>query len=330
MIRDAMAMSDAPIRIIASPWSPPGWMKTNGEMNNGGELRPECRSSWAKYMAKYILAYRDEGIDIWGITVQNEPRAKQVWDSCEYTHEQQRDFVRDYLGPVLAAHGLEHVKILIWDHNRDEAYDCAKVILSDADAAKYVSGVAFHWYSGDEFANIERIHQEFPNQHLIFTEGCQEGGVKLGAWELGERYAHAIIGDLNHWTCAWIDWNLALDERGGPNHVGNYCNASIIANGVTDVVTYQNSFDYIRHFSRFIKPGAMRVRTQCSDTDLDVVGARNPDGSLVVVVLNRTERSVAFACGTDATRAMAEMPPRSIATYQFMSNGQGATPVTAP
>ena len=222
MINDALKKRKNNIRIMASPWSPPAWMKTTGEMNFGGKLKSEYRDTWADYYCKFIENYEKENVPIWGLSIQNEPEAKQTWDSCIYTAEEERDFIKNHLGPSLKKHNLLDRKIIIWDHNRDVMVERARTVLSDPGAAKYVWGTGFHWYCGDHFDNVQKVHDEFPDKQLIFTEGCQEGGPHIGSWNLGERYATSIINDLNRWTVAWIDWNLILNEQGGPNHVGNY------------------------------------------------------------------------------------------------------------
>jgi glucosylceramidase len=292
-IKKAMAFSND-IKLFASPWSPPAWMKTNGEMNNGGKLKEEFKDVWALYYAKYIKAMKEEGIDIWGITVQNEPEATQVWDSCRYTAEEERDFVKYHLGPTLYKEGLKHINIIVWDHNRDLLYERAKVILSDKEASKYVWGVGFHWYSGDQFENLKKTHEEFPDKKLLFTEGCQEGGVKLGDWNVGERYGHNIIGDLNNYTVGWVDWNLLLDTQGGPNHVGNYCDAPIIVDVEKDEIYFQSSYYYIGHFSRFIKRGAKRIGFINPYDSLEVTTFKNPDGTIVTVVMNKSDEDIDF------------------------------------
>lgn len=294
LIKEAMRVSKGELKLFASPWSPPAWMKSNKEMNNGGKILPEFKKAWARYYAKYIKAYAKEGIKIDAITVQNEPEAKQVWDSCLYTAEEERDFVRDYLGPTLIEEGLADVKIIIWDHNKDHIYERAKTILSDKKCEKYVWGIGFHWYSGDQFENLDKTHADFPDKKLVFTEGCQEGGVHLGSWQVGERYAHDIIGDLNNWTVSWTDWNMILNEKGGPNHVGNLCDAPIIADTVNDKLYFQNSYYYIGHFSRFIESGAVRIGCKVNAEGLEAVAFKNPDGKITVVVLNRTDRNIDF------------------------------------
>jgi glucosylceramidase len=295
MIKEAMNVKGSKIKFLASPWSPPYWMKTNNEMNHGGKLKEEYKYSWARYYTKYIKAYEKEGIDIWGITVQNEPDAVQTWDSCIYSHEEERDFVRDYLGPVLTEEALEKIKIIVWDHNTDLVYERAKTILEDEECAKYVWGVGFHWYSGDQFENLSKTHAAFSDKKLLFTEGCQEGGLHLDSWAVGERYGHNMINDFNNWTVGWIDWNMVLNQTGGPNHVGNYCDAPIIANTVNDEITYENSYYYIGHFSKYVEPGAVRIGCICNAYDkLETTAFKNPDGTLAIVVMNLNDYDIDY------------------------------------
>jgi glucosylceramidase len=315
-IRAARAFAGREIRLLASPWSPPAWMKTTGRMNGGGALRPECRAAWAQCYARFIAAYADEGIPIWGVSVQNEPLATQPWDSCIYTAEEERDFVRDHLGPTLVAAGLGHVKIVIWDHNRDLMVERARTVYSDPAAAAYVWGTGFHWYGEEQFDNVQAVHDEWPDKALLFTEGCQEGGPHIGSWELGERYAHSMINDLNRWTVGWIDWNLALDMGGGPNHVGNYCSAPILVDTAGGVVLRQSSYYYIGHFARFVWPGARRVACEADGTPLEACAFLNADGSMCAVVLNRTEQEQAFSLEIDGARVTCQLPSRAIATYR--------------
>lgn len=316
-IKEGMAISSPDFKLFASPWSPPAWMKTNEKMNGGGKLKDEYREAWALYYAKYIQAYAKEGIDIWAITVQNEPKAVQRWDSCIYTAEEERDFVRDYLGPILEREGLGHVKIIIWDHNKERVYERAKVAYSDPAAEKYIWGTGFHWYSGDHFESLQLTQERYPDKKLLLTEGCTEGGVKLGAWEAGETYGHHILGDLNHGAVAWTDWNMVLDEIGGPNHVQNYCGAPIIADTKTDRVLYQSPYYYIGHFSRYIHPGAKRIGFSRFTDKLEVSAFQNPEGGIVVVVMNRTEESVKFTLRCEEGIADLESQPRSIMTLIY-------------
>ena len=313
-IKAAQRVAGEPIKLLASPWSPPAWMKTNGQMNGGGMLRAECRRAWARCYARFIEAYEAEGVPIWGVSVQNEPAATQAWDSCIYTAEEERDFVRDFLGPELEAAGLGHVRIVIWDHNRDLMVERAHTVYSDPEAARYVWGTGFHWYGEDHFDHVQQVHDAWPDKHLLFTEGCQEGGPHHGSWELGERYARSMINDLNRWTVGWIDWNLVLDHEGGPNHVGNFCSAPIHTDAASDTFSLQSSYYYLGHFARFMRPGARRVLCASSRQDTEATAFRNVDGSAALVMMNRTGQSQRLAVRIDDASGVAELPPRSIAT----------------
>ncbi len=318
MIKEAMHVKGENLKLFASPWSPPGWMKTNGEMNHGGKVKDEYKKSWAIYFAKYIKAYAQEGIPIWGVSVQNEPDAVQIWDSCIYSHEEERDFVRDCLGPVLQEEGLGHINIIVWDHNTDLVYKRAKVILEDKECAKYVWGVGFHWYSGDQFANLAKTHQAFPDKKLLFTEGCQEGGVHLDSWSVGERYGHNIINDFNNWTVGWVDWNMVLNKKGGPNHVGNYCDAPLIADTQLDEVYYENSYYYIGHFSKYIQLGATRLGCTCIEAGkLEATAFENPDGQIVVVVMNSGDEEIGYSLKIGDNTTSAKIFPHSIITLLY-------------
>jgi glucosylceramidase len=314
-IKAAQAVARRPLKLLASPWSPPAWMKNNGQMNHGGTLKPECRRAWARCYVRFIEEYAAEGVPIWGVSVQNEPAATQRWDSCIYTAEEERDFVRDFLGPELAAASLGDVRIVIWDHNRDLMVERASVVYSDAAAAKYVWGTGFHWYGADHFEHVQQVHDAWPDKNLLFTEGCHEGGPHHGSWDLGERYARSMINDLNRWTVGWIDWNLLLDHDGGPNHVGNFCSAPLLADAAFQAVLPQSSYFYIGHFARFVKPGARRVLCTTTQRDVEAAAFVNPDRSVATVVLNRSEQEQRFALRIDQHRAVTELPPRSIATY---------------
>ncbi|WP_028986219.1 glycoside hydrolase family 30 protein [Thermicanus aegyptius] len=317
LIKDAMTVKGGEIKLLASPWSPPSWMKTNGEMNHGGKLLPEYRAVWAKYYTKFIKAYREEGVNIWAITIQNEPVAVQPWESCIYTAEEERDFLKYYLGPIMHQEGLEDVKILIWDHNRDMIVHRASTVLSDPEAAKYVWGTGFHWYVSEEFENVGKVHELFPGKHLLFTEGCQEGGVKSGEWFTGERYGRNMIGDLNNWTEGYLDWNMVLNEEGGPNHVRNLCDAPIIADTRTNELYYNSSYYYIGHFSKYIRPGAVRIGVTQENERLYTTAFLNEDGNIAVVVMNETDHEIPFSLGYENQIVELNSMAHSIVTYIF-------------
>ncbi len=282
LIKRAQAVARGHLRLFASPWSPPAWMKTNNDMLHGGKLRPEYRQAWADYFAKYLQAYAAEGVPMWGITVQNEPMATQVWESCIYTAAEERDFVRDYLGPTLHRNGLADVKIMIWDHNRGIMYQRAEVAYEDPEAAKYIGGTAFHWYVGDHFENVRLVHDAFPDKELIFTEGATGG-----SWGAAARLAKQCIMDLNNWTSAWTIWNMLLDEQGGPRHAGGLFGATVAnANRATGELIFNPPHYVFGHFSRFIRPGAKRIACTSNHDDVIATAFINTDGTVAVVLDN--------------------------------------------
>ncbi|UOG77116.1 hypothetical protein MTX78_11050 [Hymenobacter tibetensis] len=320
-IKQAQAAAGGQLTMYVSPWSPPAWMKDTNSMLSGGKLRPEFRQSWADYYVKFIRAYEQAGIPIWGLSVQNEPMAKQKWESCLFTAEEERDFVKAYLGPTLKKAGLGGKKLIGWDHNRDLIYQRAATLFDDPEASQYFWGLGYHWYetwtgSGMQFENVRRVHETYPDKHLIFTEGCVENFQFSGIqdWKLGERYGYSMLNDFNAGTEAWTDWNVLLDETGGPNHVGNFCFAPIIGDTRSGKVLYTNAYYYIGHFSKFIRPGARRIATAASRDVLQSTAFVNLDGSVAVVVLNTTEQEQPFQLWIQGQAAPATSRPHSIMT----------------
>ncbi|MDF2908515.1 MAG: glucosylceramidase, partial [Herbinix sp.] len=248
LLRAANQRAGKAFDLMLSPWSPPAFMKTNGDRTHGGKLKEEYRKAWAEYICRYIKEYEKKGFPVNRLTIQNEPAAVQTWDSCIYSAEEEKVFLRDYLYPTLSEQGLDHIKLNIWDHNKERMYERAKTII-DEETINMVDGVAFHWYSGDHFEAITLTHEAFPEKELIFTEGCVEYS-RFSADQLknAQMYAHDIMGNLNAGMTGFIDWNIFLDEKGGPNHVGNYCDAPIMVNTQTGELMVKLSYDYIGHF----------------------------------------------------------------------------------
>ena len=302
--------------LFASPWSPPAWMKDNNDILHGGKLKPEYYDSWANYYVKFIKAYEQEGVPIWGMTVQNEPMAVQPWESCNYTAEEERDFVKNYLGPTLAESGLKDKKIMIWDHNRSMMYQRAKVVLDDPAAAKYVWGVAYHWYVGNHFDNVKDVQEAFPKFHLLFTEGCNGpfNMAQINDWKWGELYGTSMINDFNDGAVGWTDWNVLLDEQGGPNHVQNFCFAPIHGDVKTGTLDYMNSYYYIGHFSKFVRPGAKRVTSSSTSDKLITTAFLNTDGKIAVIVMNSSETNQPFYLWMNNKAAKSDSPAHSIMT----------------
>jgi len=322
MIKDAMEISEDSFKIIASPWTAPPWMKNNKDWV-GGKLSPEYYDTWALFFSKYLTEYKKEGIDIWAVTVENEPLGNgNNWESMHYTPEEMVDFVQHYLGPKLEAEGQD-VKILAYDQNRgEELIEWAKVIYKDEESSKYFDGFAIHWYAStfDWFPkSLNFTHDMAPDKFLIQSEACVDAEVphwKDDGWYWSKeatdwgwdwapedqkhmhpkyvpvyRYARDIIGCLNNWVDGWVDWNMVLDRRGGPNWANNWCAAPVIVDPEKDEVYFTPLYYTLAHFSRFIRPGAIRIGFDNPDISLMMTAAKNPDGSIVVVILNMNEEA---------------------------------------
>jgi glucosylceramidase len=318
-IKRAIALIKEDLVFYASPWSPPAFMKSNKNMLYGGKLLPEFRQSWADYYVKFIKAYEKEGIPVWGLTIQNEPMAVQRWESCIYTANEERDFLKNYLGPTLKKEGLGDKKIVVWDHNRDLISERANTIFEDPEASKYAWGIGFHWYETwtgglPKYDNLKNIKESFPSKNILFTEGCAEGfdAEKLQFWPNAERYGNSMINDFNSGVVGWTDWNILLDERGGPNHVQNFCFAPIHANTKTGELTFTPTYYYIGHFSKFINPGALRVSTTTSRSAIESTSFKNKDGKIVTVVMNKTDRKIGYKLIVGNSQAFLEIAPRAM------------------
>ncbi|WP_026506576.1 glycoside hydrolase family 30 protein [Butyrivibrio sp. MC2013] len=302
---------------LASPWSPPAFMKTNGEMNHGGKLKEEYAQMWAEVMVRFVTEYEKEGIRISYITVQNEPAATQTWDSCVYTATEEAVFVRDHLKPALVKAGHSDVKIGIWDHNKELILDRARESFGVEGARDVIDFVAFHWYTGDHFETLQQAISEFPDKEFIFTEGCVEYSRFKGDSSVrhAEMYAHDMIGNFKMGANAFIDWNVLLDKQGGPNHVGNFCDAPVMFNDDDKRLDAKLSYYYIQQLSRFVQKGARRALVSSYNRNLECTGFVNPDGSKVMVCLNESDSQVSFT-GYDGRETFEyTSAPHSIVTF---------------
>jgi glucosylceramidase len=320
-IKEAIAAAGGKLTLFASPWSPPGWMKDNNDVLHGGKLKPEYMQSWANFFVKFINAYQKQGIPVWGVTVQNEPMAKQKWESCVFTAEDERDFIKKYLGPTLKASNVANTKLIAWDHNRDLVYQQASTMLEDKEAAKYIWGIGYHWYetwtgSAMQFDNVKRVAEAFPDKHLLFTEGCIEkfDMARVSDWALGEKYGQSIIHDFNNGTVGWTDWNILLDEQGGPNHVGNYCFAPVHADTQTGKLIYTNIYYYLGQFSKFVRPGDKRIVSSSNRDKLLTTAFKNAAGKLSVIVMNTSDDKITYNLIIKNKGAVVNSLPHSIST----------------
>ena len=282
MIKEATKIAQKDLQIIASPWSPPFWMKDNLKAIKGGKLLKKYYALWVQYIIKFIEAYKDQGITIDALTIQNEPAANQRWESCLYDAQDEKEMVL-VLGKALKESNLT-TKIYIWDHNRDIMFERASRILKDKEASSFIYGIAFHWYDNDQFLEVKKTHDTFKDKHLLFTEGCQEGGPHLHSYDVAERYGKNMMHDISNGTEGYIDWNLFLDTTGGPNHVNNLCSSPIMVDVFPETMILNPSYFYIKHFSKHIPKGSKRMFSS-SQSILHNVFLR-PDGSYVAVLLN--------------------------------------------
>jgi glucosylceramidase len=317
------------LKLYLSPWSPPAWMKGNHNMN-GSSIPgliddPLVYKSWALFYTKFIKAYKEHGVDFWGMTIQNESEFAAPWEACVYSPEQQKNFLKNYLGPIMRR---EHprVKIMIFDHNRDHVRMWAKDILSDPDAAQYVSGTAFHWYTAGFYEELTEAHKIAPDKFLLATEACHCPGVILNNWDRGQAYGFDIINDLNNYAVGWVDWNMVLDMRGGPNHLSNFCDAPIIADSQTQTVHYQVMYYVMGHFSKYILPNSVRIDLGLDDSrikkgELIATAMITPASKIVVIVENISDKdyNVRFDDVIYAMNANTVVPARSISTFVYDS-----------
>jgi glucosylceramidase len=345
MIKDAMAVSKDGFKILSSPWTAPPWMKDNNSWM-GGKLLSEYYDTWALFFSKYIKAYREEGIEIWGVTVENEPLGNDNnWESMHFTAEEMTHFVQKYLGPKLELDG-HSVKILGYDQNRgEELKKWVDVMFQNSASSKYYDGTAVHWYAStyDYFPeSLQYTHIKAPDKYLIQSEACLDGIVpkwKDDQWYWSKeatdwgwtwarpedkylhpkyvpvfRYARDIIGCMNNWVDGWIDWNMVLDRQGGPNWFKNWCGAPILVDPEKDEVYFTPIYFVMAHFSKYIRPEAKRIGFVNSDEDLMVTAAQNPDGSVAVVVLNQTATIKSFNLQLGTKSALVSISAKALQT----------------
>ena len=289
------AMSKRTLKLLASPWSPPAFMKSNKMLKLGGKLLNKYKQTWADYLVKYVRAYQNEGIHIDFMTVQNEPNATQIWESCLYSPEEEASFAVNYLYYSFVKNNID-TKILIWDHNKEKLFTRAMQELQTKSNLEAIAGIAFHWYTGDHFENIKLTHDAFPDKLLFHTEGCTgySNFNKSEEVQNAEIYAHDILGDLNAGINAYLDWNLILDNKGGPNHKNNFCNSPIMLNNNSDDYIKNLTYYYIGHFSKYIKPNSKRIAFSRYSDKIEVTSFKNEDNSVVVILLNRTDQNYEY------------------------------------
>jgi len=384
MIQEAIEIKnkqkDKELRIVASAWTAPKWMKdikewyipgskeTNWE-GTGGSLKEEYIPTYADYIVKYLDAYKEEGVNIWGVTPVNEPHGNSgQWESMHFTPESQNEFVKKHLGPKLKSSQHRDIKVLVYDQNRDGLEHWTDVIFADPETAPFVYGIAVHWYEStfkvyeDVF---EKVHKQFPDFAIIHTEGCIDDLGKKAPGGIGDpelfqesdwfdndefwwnpnatdwaytatwapnkedhpvytpvhRYARNIIMSIDHWLQGWIDWNIVLDQDGGPNHVGNYCGAPIMIDTKSKKVYYTPIYYILAQFSKTIRPGDKAVQTQKQLVDLDndalhACATINSSNLLSIQLLNTTKNQIKYNLQIGEQYAEVNIASNSIQTVR--------------
>ena len=301
------------INLLCSPWSPPAWMKDSNSMLKGGKLKKEMYPVWAEYFVKFVTEYKKQGVTVNAVTIQNEPMATQTWESCIYTIEEQIIFARDYLKPAFIKAKLDDVKIYIWDHNKEHIYECAKAVESIKNSKDAIDGIAFHWYSGSHFEELKYAHETSPDLDFIASEFCF-GGFNPN-WKDALKYATDISGNFNNYMTASCDWNLVLDEKGGPYHARNGgCKAVIHYDTVTDTLNAFPHYYAVKHFSSFLQKGAVRLGTSSFSDKISISAFLNPDGKIVAVITSNENRIKNCLLRVDENSAEIKIRPKSILT----------------
>ena len=303
--------------LFASPWSPPAWMKDNNSVIRGGHLLKEHYQTWANYFSLYLDAYKKEGIDFFGVTVQNEAKAVQTWESCIWSGKDEGEWVVNYLRPTLDKKGYKDIKIMVWDHNKERVMERARESMSVPGTDKAIWGIAHHWYSGDHFDNLRMAHELFPDKALLATENSG-GGTVIGRpnwWGTVEQYAKETIMNFNNFTSAAVAWNLMLDTDGRPVHNrGTGGSSPILFDLETNDYIIASTYYTNGHFSKFIKRGAIRIGNSVYSDAVKVAAFLNPDGEIIVVVLNTTERGATPKIRLNDCTADFIMPAKSLIT----------------
>lgn len=314
MIKSALKINPK-LKLLASPWSPPSFMKNTKISILGGKLELKYYQLYSEYLAKYIEEYNNQGIKISYITIQNEPNAIQAWESCLFNSNEEFIFATEYLANTFKRKHID-TKILCFDHNKEKLFSRAMQTMGK-DKNNSISGMAVHWYSGDYFEEIALTRNRFPNKLIIHTEGCTGFSNFRESDEIqnGEIYGHDIIGDLNNGINAFIDWNMILDNKGGPNHKKNYCNAPIMLNKNNTGYIKNLTYYYIGHFSKFIKPGAKRIGFSKFTNKLEITSFKNIDNSIIIVVLNRTNENIKYYINLRGELMKDNIDSHSIITY---------------
>ncbi|MFK2873236.1 glycosyl hydrolase [Dyella lipolytica] len=321
-VREVLSI-DPGLRIIASPWSAPAWMKTSTNLI-GGELLAQYETTYADYLVKYLDIYRGYGIPIFALTLQNEPGFIPItYPGMEMPAATRARIIAQYLGPKLASRKPK-TGILEWDHNWSQPEQPLSV-LAGPDVARYVDGVAWHCYEGSPYAQ-GRVHRAYPQKDAYITE-CSGGDWASSVnGELLWFSRDLLIAGIRQWARGVVYWNLVLDEKHGPHFGGcDACKGVITIDSHTGAVTRNDEYYALAHFSRFVLPGDVRVESTATDKGIDNVAFQSAsDGSIVLVMVNSNADARRVSVAEGQTRFEYTMPPQSVATFVWNPGQAGA------
>ena len=329
MVRDALKKA-GDLFLFASPWSPPAFMKDNGTLNYAGKLLPEFYQTYAQYFVKFIEAYRAEGIRFSAVTVQNEARAKQTWESCLFTAEEEAIFATRHLRPALDAAGLSDVKILIWDHNRERILDRARDSFAIPGAKEAIWGMGYHWYSGEHFDAMDEFCRLYPDKVLLETEFCNGGIASFDEEHRNVAYAREYIRSLKHGAAGLCDWNLMLDaEGGGPYHWRRGgCAAVFYHDARCDALVEDGIYRAVKTVISDIAVGDRVVATTAAWGDLAHVAVKHADGTVTLILLNAGDQDRDLHVRMGKSGGTFTLPAHTVAsvkvTEAFAGNGKDA------
>lgn len=276
------------VKILFSPWSPPAFMKDNKERSHGGKLKKEYYSLWAEYVASFIEEYKKRGFNVWALTLQNEPNAVQTWDSCIYSAEEEIDLLQHICSSLLN-HSLSFLNVFLWDHNKERILQRSEVYSSTPYFYK-AKGIAFHGYCGDHFEALSLMRENYPEKELFLSEFCINIKEKNNYKRQLEKYGHEYLNDLRFGSSALIEWNLVLNEEGGPNHVQNFCLAPVIYDRVEKTIEKNMCFSLLFHIAKSLRPNTRIVASSSYDSSLDYVAGVDERGKVVLIISNPGKR----------------------------------------
>lgn len=341
-------------KIFSAPWAPPAWMKKSGERRGksgtaglgiiDNSMNPDYFDAYASYFVKYLQAYKNEGIDIYSLSIQNEAQNNPKWEACTWSIGNTVDFIGNYLGPKLEENGFSP-KLLIWDWDKgnDSMHADGFIkynlgVLNNSKAKKYIDGIAFHWYAGDvwheiagkpmwskDFYSLDEVKKIHPDIKLYATEACQEKGPWIGSFDPADRYIYDIINDFEHGTSSWIDWNLLLDVNGGPTQgVVNKCHSPIMLDENKNII-YNPAYYILKRFSKEIQPGTISIKSESNFDSVEKTAVKKDNGDIALFLGNIKNYEQTVNVVDSGKMVTVKLPAHSMTTLVYKEHGKIST-----